>query len=86
MGGTDHLSMNITQTQEACMEIYTWSRLRHDNVLPLLGFCFDFSTVSLISPWMANGSANDFLHANPEFPSVILVSFKQQKELHDRIK
>ncbi|KDQ49294.1 hypothetical protein JAAARDRAFT_51806 [Jaapia argillacea MUCL 33604] len=60
--------------KDACREIFIWSRLTHDNVLPLLGFSFDFSSAtSLISPWMSNGSANDFLRQKPRFPSVKLL-------------
>ncbi|KDQ49609.1 hypothetical protein JAAARDRAFT_89283, partial [Jaapia argillacea MUCL 33604] len=60
--------------KDVCREIFIWLRLIHDTILPLLGFCFSFSpTTSLISPWMSNGSAKDFLQENHHFPPVNLV-------------
>ena len=48
-------------------EIYVWSKLKHENVLPLLGFAFDEGTgyPLLISDWMDSGSAWSFVRSNP---------------------
>ncbi|KAL4068811.1 kinase-like domain-containing protein [Scleroderma yunnanense] len=43
-------------------EVHVWSKLRHDNVLQLLGITTEFDlTVSIISPWMDNGNAHDYV-------------------------
>ncbi|OCB91521.1 kinase-like protein [Sanghuangporus baumii] len=44
-------------------EIYVWSKLSHRNILPLLGYAIDKSTEfpMLISEWMENGSAWNFV-------------------------
>ena len=46
--------MNGLQLFEFEKEIYVWSKLKHPNVLPLLGYAFDADTgyPMLISPWM----------------------------------
>lgn len=39
-------------------EVDAWSRLRHENIVPVLGISTEFdSTVSIISPWMPLGNA-----------------------------
>ena len=43
--------------------MHTWSKLDHPNVLPLIGITTQFDlTVSIVSPWMENGNARDFVH------------------------
>jgi len=60
--------------KEVCKKILIWSKFNSVNVLPLLGFCLDFSpTVPLISPWMDNGSAIEFVREHPDFPAVKLL-------------
>ncbi|KAL5493022.1 hypothetical protein ACEPAI_4470 [Sanghuangporus weigelae] len=48
-------------------EIYVWAKLRHNNILPLLGYAFEQKTKYplLVSEWMENGSAWDFVISNP---------------------
>ncbi|KAL5480686.1 hypothetical protein ACEPAI_9626 [Sanghuangporus weigelae] len=48
-------------------EIYVWSKLKHPNILPLLGFAVDDSTrfPLMISEWMENGSAWEYVTRNP---------------------
>ena len=55
-------------------EVYVWAKLRHNNILPLLGYAFDPSTgyPLLISRWMDNGSAWDYIQSHP---TIELVSF-----------
>ncbi|KZT37803.1 kinase-like protein [Sistotremastrum suecicum HHB10207 ss-3] len=44
----------------------TWSKLKHDNILPLLGFFFSSSlSVSLVTPWMEQGDAPNYLKGHP---------------------
>ncbi|KIN99188.1 hypothetical protein M404DRAFT_818389 [Pisolithus tinctorius Marx 270] len=43
-------------------EAHVWSKLAHPNVLPLLGIATKFdNTVSIISKWMSNGNAHDYV-------------------------
>ncbi|KAG6326351.1 hypothetical protein ID866_12739 [Astraeus odoratus] len=42
--------------------MHLWSKLRHNNVLHLLGITTDFnSTMSIISPWMERGNARRYV-------------------------
>ncbi|KZP30845.1 kinase-like protein [Athelia psychrophila] len=44
-------------------EIIVWQRLRHENVVPLLGtISNNHPCIGLISPWMEAGNLNTFLH------------------------
>lgn len=54
-------------------EIYVWSKLKHDNILPLLGYAFDDRTgfPMLVSKWMINGSAWDYVRKNPDLGVVM---------------
>jgi serine/threonine protein kinase len=43
-------------------EILVWQRLNHENVLPLLGTVSHFGRfMSMVSPWMDNGSLMQYL-------------------------
>ena len=43
-------------------EVHLWSKLRHKNIVCLLGITttFDF-TVSIVSEWMGKGNAHDYV-------------------------
>lgn len=46
-------------------EITIWQGLKHENVLPLLGITTDFGRyMSLVSPWLENGSLMQYLDKN----------------------
>ncbi|KIM82176.1 hypothetical protein PILCRDRAFT_820544 [Piloderma croceum F 1598] len=46
-------------------EIAIWQGLKHENVLPLLGITSDFGRyMSLVSPWLENGSLMQYLDKN----------------------
>jgi hypothetical protein len=49
-------------------EIYVWSKLKHPHILPLLGyaFCGDTGFPLIISEWMNNGTAWNYLKSNPD--------------------
>ncbi|KIO18940.1 hypothetical protein M407DRAFT_224350, partial [Tulasnella calospora MUT 4182] len=51
-----------------------WGRLRHPNILPVLGVC-PGKTPWLITPWMKNGNLHDFVISNTE------LSFANKLEL-----
>ena len=52
--------------------VYVWSRLRHPNVLSLLGFAFcnDTGYPMLISRWMDRGSAWKYVSEHPHLTIV----------------
>ena len=58
--------MNGLQLFEFEKEIYVWSKLKHPNVLPLLGYAFDADTgyPMLISQWMERGNALSYIRVN----------------------
>ncbi|KIJ59930.1 hypothetical protein HYDPIDRAFT_99716 [Hydnomerulius pinastri MD-312] len=59
----------------AIKEIKAWSRLEHDNILPLAGVCYDFGFApALVSIWMENGTANHYLKEHPEADYLALLS------------
>ena len=45
-------------------EFSIWAKLRHKNVLPLLGYCTYNGAPTMISPWMDSGSILDYWIAN----------------------
>ena len=57
---TFHHSLMVTQA--ALREVHAWSKLSHKNILPLLGITTDFDwTVSIVSAWMDNGNAHQYV-------------------------
>ncbi|KAG1728741.1 kinase-like domain-containing protein [Suillus paluster] len=43
-------------------EAYVWIKMSHDHILPFEGVTEDFGPLpALVSPWMENGSLNDYL-------------------------
>ncbi|KIK18219.1 hypothetical protein PISMIDRAFT_70737, partial [Pisolithus microcarpus 441] len=43
-------------------EVHLWSKLHHENILPLLGITTDFDfTMSIVSPWMERGDARRYV-------------------------
>ena len=63
----------IVAVQRIVQKTLAWSKLHHENVLPLIGIVttFDYA-VSFISPWMDKGNAHDYVqnHANDPRPLV----------------
>ncbi|KAG6332326.1 hypothetical protein ID866_6765, partial [Astraeus odoratus] len=60
IGGTLPKSEKIIK--EGVREVHTWSKLRHANILPLLGITTEFDrTISIVSPWMDKGNAHDYV-------------------------
>ncbi|KAL5504702.1 hypothetical protein ACEPAH_7365 [Sanghuangporus vaninii] len=53
-------------------EIYVWSKLDHENILPLMGYSIDIMTgfPLLVSRWMENGSAWTYVNSHPN-PDVL---------------
>ncbi|KAG2038941.1 hypothetical protein BDR03DRAFT_272448 [Suillus americanus] len=48
-------------------ELGIWKRLRHSNILKLIGTTSDFGpSVALVAPWITNGTLTSFLDQNNE--------------------
>ncbi|KAI6095299.1 kinase-like domain-containing protein [Pisolithus croceorrhizus] len=54
-------------------EVHTWSKLRHENIVPMLGICTEFDfTISVISKWMPLGNAHDYVRNTEHDPRPLL--------------
>ncbi|KAG9101920.1 Adaptor for signal transduction [Ceratobasidium sp. UAMH 11750] len=51
--------------KHAARELYVWSRLKHENILPLLGLAQYRDQMAMLSPWMDNGTLLDYIERNP---------------------
>ncbi|KAL5522416.1 hypothetical protein ACEPAG_8432 [Sanghuangporus baumii] len=69
-------------------EIYVWSKLRHKNILPLIGYAFSSGNgyPLLVSEWMDNGSAWTYVQQKPDCNLLhIVIGIAQGLEyLHDK--
>ncbi|KIO08802.1 hypothetical protein M404DRAFT_133061, partial [Pisolithus tinctorius Marx 270] len=55
--------------QRLFREVHIWSKLRHENIVPLLGISTEFdSTLSIISEWMPLGNANTYVQNTENDP------------------
>ena len=61
--------------QRFCKEVVTWKALQHPNVLLLIGVMMTETQFAMVSGWMANGSINKFVKANPDIDRLELVGF-----------
>ncbi|KAJ7923586.1 kinase-like protein, partial [Mycena leptocephala] len=51
-------------------EVNVWCRLKHRNIVPLLGITYDFGTsLSMVSPWLRRGTLHAYLEAGEAHPS-----------------
>ncbi|KAI6123748.1 kinase-like domain-containing protein [Pisolithus croceorrhizus] len=70
--------LGVTQTdvqaiKRALKEAHVWSKLKHPNVLPLLGITTDFDlTVSLVTTWMGRGSARSYVQDRRNDPRPLI--------------
>ncbi|KAI6008846.1 kinase-like domain-containing protein [Pisolithus orientalis] len=67
-------------------EVHVWSKLMHPNVLPLLGITTKLdSTISIISKWMSNGNAHDYVQDPKVDPRPLLLGIARGLDyLHNR--
>ena len=70
------LHCSFESTQRLCREVLIWKRLSHPNVLPLLGVSVsrDPQHFRIITEWMPNGNAMEYVRSNPEANRLRLVS------------
>ena len=56
-------------------EVYVWGKLSHANVLPLLGCAYNnVNDPLLISEWMDNGCAREYINGVPDCDVLQLVN------------
>ncbi|QRV98477.1 Tyrosine kinase domain protein [Ceratobasidium sp. AG-Ba] len=46
--------------------IYAWSKCKHENILPLLGFAIFRGQLAAVSPWMEEGTLPSYLRRHPD--------------------
>ncbi|KDQ07564.1 hypothetical protein BOTBODRAFT_38648, partial [Botryobasidium botryosum FD-172 SS1] len=84
-------SLNTNESLEKRMdkmigrEVHVWRKLQHPNILPLIGLCTLESVTYMVSPWMANGNAFDYVRNNPGADRLLLLAQAADglKFLHD---
>ncbi|CEL61558.1 Tyrosine-protein kinase FRK OS=Homo sapiens GN=FRK PE=1 SV=1 [Rhizoctonia solani AG-1 IB] len=52
--------------KRVALELCTWTRCSHPNILELTGMAIFHDNLAMISPWISNGSLDWFLSQNPE--------------------
>ncbi|CUA72981.1 MAP kinase kinase kinase mkh1 [Schizosaccharomyces pombe 972h-] [Rhizoctonia solani] len=50
----------------ASREIHTWNKCNHVNVLPLLGLALFRGRIATLSPWIQNGTLQEYLKKHPD--------------------
>ncbi|KAG6326936.1 hypothetical protein ID866_12153 [Astraeus odoratus] len=69
-GATTH---KLTTPQLTLREAHVWSKLRHENVLRLLGIVTKFDgTIALVTEWMPQGNAHDYVQDKSVDPRPVL--------------
>ncbi|KAI6130748.1 kinase-like domain-containing protein [Pisolithus croceorrhizus] len=67
------LSESEAELKRLFKEVHTWSKLRHENIVPMLGISTECdSTVSIISEWMPLGNARDYVEKTEHDPRPLL--------------
>jgi serine/threonine protein kinase len=59
--------------QRAAHELYTWSSLKHENIVELVGLAQFQGQISMVSPWMENGPLPEYISRHPEVDRISLV-------------
>ncbi|KAJ7243528.1 kinase-like domain-containing protein [Mycena rebaudengoi] len=66
-------SINDSDIKKFLKEVHTWSKLDNRHILPLRGITVElYGTISIISPWMANGSARKYVSSGSVDPDPLL--------------
>ncbi|KAI6130888.1 kinase-like domain-containing protein [Pisolithus thermaeus] len=67
------LSGSEVELKRLFREVHVWSKLRHENIVPMLGIStgFDF-TVSIISEWISLGNAHNYVQNTENDPRLLL--------------
>ncbi|QRV99114.1 Tyrosine kinase catalytic domain protein [Ceratobasidium sp. AG-Ba] len=51
--------------KHAAAEIYAWSRIKHQNIMPLVGLAQYHGQIAMLSPWMDNGTLLQYIAHDP---------------------
>ncbi|KAG8792909.1 hypothetical protein FRC12_004495 [Ceratobasidium sp. 428] len=65
LGMTEQAHTDRGALKAIARELYAWSKLKHEHVLPLLGVVNYRGSIGLVSPWMHNGSLPQYLLRYP---------------------
>jgi hypothetical protein len=60
--------------QRTARELNAWSKLKHPNVLELLGLTLFHDCLAMVSPWMEYGSVMTVIRRSPELDRYKMVS------------
>ncbi|KAG8710408.1 hypothetical protein FRC08_017208 [Ceratobasidium sp. 394] len=73
IGGTERVAIkclrlgkNVKIHKRTAQELYSWSKLRDNNVLQLLGLALFRGQIAMISPWIAHGNLIEYTERNPD--------------------
>ncbi|KAI6014913.1 hypothetical protein PISMIDRAFT_687935 [Pisolithus microcarpus 441] len=65
---------NIDPLKRILREVHLWSKLRHDNVVRMIGISTEFgSTISIVSDWMALGNSHSYIQNVENDPRPLLL-------------
>ncbi|KAG9100251.1 hypothetical protein FRC06_004355 [Ceratobasidium sp. 370] len=68
-------------------EIYAWSKLRHPNILELIGLSTFRGQISIVSSWMENGTLPEYVSKHPEADRFQLASYLHKSDIvHGDVK
>ncbi|KAI6148903.1 hypothetical protein BKA82DRAFT_3415934 [Pisolithus tinctorius] len=76
---TFHTAMSGTEAElkRLFREVHTWSKLHHENIVPLFGISTEFdSTISIISEWMPMGDAHTYVQNTANDPRPLGVELR----------
>ncbi|KAI6097166.1 kinase-like domain-containing protein [Pisolithus sp. B1] len=67
------LSEGEAELKRLLKEVHTWSKLHHENIVPMLGISTEFDfTISIISEWMPLGNAHEYVKNTEHDPRPLL--------------
>ncbi|KAG6332370.1 hypothetical protein ID866_6718 [Astraeus odoratus] len=70
--------LKVFMVQRTLREVHVWSKLNHNNILPLLGVTTKLAaTVSLVSPWMPKGNAFEYVQNRVIDPRPLILDIAQ---------
>ncbi|KAH7338986.1 kinase-like domain-containing protein [Rhizoctonia solani] len=52
--------------KHAAQELHAWSKLKHRNIIPLLGLVVFRDRIGMVSPWMRHGNLPQYLERTQE--------------------